>query len=166
MTSTDPRYLFLEYRAELLIYLSHRLGDAEQAEELVQEMYIRFCQSPSLGGIENVRAYLFGMARHIIADTISARSRSRTESISDMELDEYASPYPGPDANAAARQMLEHLAAALDDLPELTRQIFTLNRLYQYSHQEVGDRLGVSSSTVQKHLARALAHVAAQMREH
>ena len=157
---------FLEHRAELLIYLKHRLGDAQLAEEIVQDMYLRYCQTPRLETIQNTRAYLFGMARHMLVDAMRQNQRQRTEQVSDEVLDAFPSPEPSLEEALHARQMLEKLAVLLDRQPELTRQIFTLNRLYQYTHQEVADQLGISVSTVQKHLAKALAQIAAQMREH
>lgn len=58
----------------------------------------------------------------------------------------------------AARRRLRQLEGAVAELPERTRRIFVLNRLHGETYQEIADRLGVSVSTVQKHLMRALAH--------
>ena len=40
-----------------------------------------------------------------------------------------------------------------------TRQVFVLNRVEGLSYDEIATRLGISVSSVQKHLARALQHV-------
>jgi RNA polymerase sigma factor (sigma-70 family) len=48
------------------------------------------------------------------------------------------------------------------ELPERTRQIFVLRRLEGLSYFEIGRRLGVSVSAVEKHMQRAVRHLAAR----
>ncbi len=54
---------------------------------------------------------------------------------------------------------LARLREIVAELPPRTREIFRLNRLEGLTHAEVARRLEISDSSVQKHLARALAHV-------
>ena len=49
----------------------------------------------------------------------------------------------------------------MSELPLRTQQIFRLNRIDGMTYVEVAHRLGISESTVQKHLARAVAHAMA-----
>ena len=51
------------------------------------------------------------------------------------------------------------LKQALAQLPELTREIFRLNRIEGMTHAEVARHLEISDSSVQKHLSKALAYV-------
>jgi len=46
----------------------------------------------------------------------------------------------------------------LNELPPACRDAFLLNRLYDCTHAEIADRLGISTKTVQRHIERALLH--------
>lgn len=64
-----------------------------------------------------------------------------------------------------AQQQRQALKQALAELPVRTQQIFRLNRLEGMTHAEVARQLGISDSSVQKHLAKALAHVMVRLQE-
>lgn len=56
--------------------------------------------------------------------------------------------------------MLGRALIALDALPERTRSIFLLHRIDGYSYPEIADQLGVSRKAVEKHMTRAIKHLA------
>lgn len=64
-----------------------------------------------------------------------------------------------------AQQQRQALKQALAELPERTQQIFRLNRVEGMTHAQVARHLEISDSSVQKHLAKALAHVMQRLRE-
>ncbi|RMX03455.1 sigma-70 family RNA polymerase sigma factor [Corticibacter populi] len=164
----DPHIVFLGHRQELLAWLMRHLREREQAEDVVQELYLRYVQYASTHVIEDSRAYLFQMARNMLIDLRRQQQARPTESLGHDELVLVSAPdtAPGPEQIAAARSRLRQLVACLEQLPELTQQIFLLNRVHDMSYKEVADQLGVSVSTVQKHLTRALAHVTERMKPH
>ena len=53
--------------------------------------------------------------------------------------------------------------ATLDELPERTRQVFVLCRVEGIRQKNVARRLGVSVSAVEKHMIRAIAHLATSL---
>lgn len=63
---------------------------------------------------------------------------------------------PSPDAAAVAREELRSLRAALRTLPRRARRVLLLNRLDGLSYAEIAHALGVSVSTVEKDMIRAL----------
>lgn len=50
-------------------------------------------------------------------------------------------------------------------LPEQCRKVFILKKIYDLSHKEIAERLGISVSTTNQYLAKALARVTAHLRE-
>ena len=60
----------------------------------------------------------------------------------------------------AARQQLGRLVTALDDLSPTTRNIFQRHKFDGRSYGEVATELGISKSSVEKHMMRALRHLA------
>jgi RNA polymerase sigma-70 factor (ECF subfamily) len=61
-----------------------------------------------------------------------------------------------------ARQSLQTAVAALQALPERTRTIFVLRRLEGHAYRDIADQLGISVSAVEKHMVRAVQHLAAR----
>jgi RNA polymerase sigma-70 factor (ECF subfamily) len=44
----------------------------------------------------------------------------------------------------------------VDQLPPLCRRVFVLRKVYRLSHDEIAEVLGVSHSTIEKHVAKGL----------
>ena len=61
------------------------------------------------------------------------------------------------------RRDVERLIAALNELPERSRNAFILARMEGLSHSEIARRLGVSVSAIEKHVIKAAAHLAAKV---
>jgi RNA polymerase sigma-70 factor (ECF subfamily) len=64
-------------------------------------------------------------------------------------------PAPAPDDYAEARQLAALLQDAIARLPERTRETFLLARQHGLSHAEIAEVMRISTSTVEKNLARA-----------
>ena len=63
------------------------------------------------------------------------------------------------------RERLRIFAQALAALPNKTRRIFILHRIDGLTYRDVADRMELSESSVQKHLARALFEVLQRLQD-
>jgi len=63
---------------------------------------------------------------------------------------------PSPERQASSRQELRRAADLIASLPAKCRQAFTLRRVEGLSQRDVARRMGISESTVEKHIGRAL----------
>ena len=61
-----------------------------------------------------------------------------------------------PERAAAVREQLQQVESALNGLPRKCRRAFLLHRTRHLSYQQIADEMGVSVSTVEKHMIRAL----------
>jgi RNA polymerase sigma-70 factor (ECF subfamily) len=79
-----------------------------------------------------------------------------TDSVGDFEgLNVYSNEAPA-DEQIDARLRFESFCAAVDRLPPLCRRVFVLRKVYRLSHDEIAEVLGVSHSTIEKHVAKGL----------
>lgn len=163
---TDPHLAFVTHRQELLAWLTQRVRDGHVAQDLLQELFVRFIEVAATTPVLDARAYLYQMARNMLVDLARQQDARKTSVVAPEELLEVEDAAPRPDQSLAGRQRLQLLAAALQELPELTQQIFMRVRIEDQSYQQVADALGISTSSVQKHLARALAHAMARLPLH
>ncbi len=158
---------FLAYRGEVLAYLTRKLRDAELAADLTQEAFMRLSESEAgaAGAVGNPRAYLYRVAHNLAVDHVRRQNPRRdTAPVSDAVLEEVPDGRPSPEQVLGERQRLDIARSAVLDLPERTRQVFVLARLDGLTYRQVAETLGISESSVQKHLAKAVAHVMQRLR--
>ena len=157
--STELKRLFAAHRGELQAYLTEKLRDAETAADLTQETFVRFAEQSGAAAISQPRSYLYRTAHNLAVDHARQRRRRRTDSMANDDLAHLPEERAGPETIADARERLAQLHALVSKLPERTRQIFVLHRIEGLTYVEVAERLDISMSSVQKHLAMALQHV-------
>lgn len=148
---------FLVHAAELRGFLRRHLQCRETAADVTQQTYLKLLLSPTTEPVQDRRAFLFRVARNLAVDFVRTQRRCASLEAGIKGLYEVTGEEQ-PDLNVLviAQEQLEALRAAVADLPPLTRSVFELSRLQELPRQEVADQLGVSESTVAKHLALAL----------
>jgi RNA polymerase sigma-70 factor (ECF subfamily) len=139
---------------ELKRYLRARIGNGAEAEDLAQEVYLRYLRIGRSEVIRSPEAYLFRIAGNAASEwRMRARNRlpHSQDCLDDMPCDDDA-------AEAIWRaQLAAELTVALDRLPANYRAAVLLHRRHDLTCQEVGTRLGLSTETVRKYLVRAVA---------
>ena len=141
-----------------LIRVCTRLGrPLEDAEDLVQEAYLRFLEYRQTRQVRDEAALL---ARIVTNLAINQYHRQRTVPVSPEELMALELDPALVDAAASAervlsaRERLDQVARTLDRVSHRTCQIFLAHRA-GYSYDEIAAEFSVSHRTVQKHIARA-----------
>jgi len=144
------------HRTALQKYLRRFTAGAEDVEDLVQEAYVRVCALPDGQVVEAPRALLFRIARNLAVDRVRQRVTHATDDVADFEPLNVSSEEAEPDEQVDLRRRFESFCAAVDSLPPLCRRVFVLRKVYQLSHAEIADVLGLSHSTIEKHVAKGL----------
>jgi RNA polymerase sigma factor (sigma-70 family) len=152
------------HRAALHRYLQRFTSGAEDVEDLVQETYVRMYSLPDYRKIESPRALLFRIAHNMAVERARRQSTQATDSVADLELLNVYSTEAPADEQIDARQRFESFCAAVDRLPPLCRRVFVLRKVYRLSHDEIAEVLGVSHSTIEKHVAKGLVRCRDYMR--
>lgn len=157
--------LSFQFRPALNRYFLRRRLRREDAEDAVQEVFVRLSRRKGLASIENIEGYLFETAASVAID-LHRRGRVRSSDRHDVyDEDQHAVADFASDRVVEGRQELALVLAALRELPERSRNVFILARLERLRHAEIARRLGISVSTVEKHVVRALAHLASRLQE-
>ncbi len=63
-----------------------------------------------------------------------------------------------PQRQVETRDQLDHLVAALEQLPPACREAFLMNRIDGLTHAQIAAKLGISTKSVQRYIERALRH--------
>jgi RNA polymerase sigma factor (sigma-70 family) len=150
--------LVARYQQPLLRYFLRRKFPLESAEDCVQDTFVRLSQI-EYASIDDPESYLFAIASSVAVDK-HRRSKSHCADehlpLEDFEL---VSEQPSAARVFEGKEALIQLAAALNELPPRTKEVFLLNRLDGLPRKEVAARLGISLSAMEKHLWRAMVHL-------
>jgi RNA polymerase sigma-70 factor (ECF subfamily) len=148
----------LAYFARLL-KLCRRQGRSRQdAEDLLQEAFLRLHEYRRGSAVRNEEAFL---ARTVANLAIDQYRRDRIVSYATQSLEELegSAPLidagPTPERALAAQQRLAEITRALSAVSHKTCEIFLAQRA-GYSYEEIAADLRISQRTVQKHIARAM----------
>lgn len=165
--SSNLSLVFMTHGAQLRRYLQRRTGDTHTANDLVQDTFVNLLERPEgPGPVQDLRAYLFAMGRNLLVNHLRQEARRKTDPVAPETLAAFAADQPSPEDAVDARLQLERLHMIVREMPRRTREIFVLSRVCGLRQAEVAARLGVSESTVQKHLAMAIAHLTCRLRGH
>lgn len=150
---SSTEQLWTRFREDLTRYLDRRLPSAPVTEDVLQDVFHRIHRSVDrLGDVENVEGWLYGIARHAVADFYRARERSATHA--SETLDEDREPV-APDTYDVHEEVLSWLTPMIEDLPEMYAAPLRMADVDGKSQQEVADALGLSLSGAKSRIQRA-----------
>lgn len=160
---------FIQRQAELKRYFTARVGETE-AEDLVQETYLKVAAITDESDIRNYGAYLYRLGNNVMVDRLRQHRASvarddewrRTTRLIAPSGEEVLDAVP-VDQALVARDRLRHVCDALEELPDTVRATFRRHKFDGLSYAEVAEEFGVSRSLVEKHMMRALKHLIARV---
>lgn len=145
------------YRGELLGYARKHLGDAQAAHDLVQDVFLRVSrQKNGLCGIENPRAWLFHVARNLLADHYR-------QGKAELTLDEIPEPVQALSEPAPVEALSQCLPRVLSELSAADRLVLTFCDLEGHSQPALASHLGISLPAAKSRLQRARQRLRAQL---
>jgi RNA polymerase sigma factor (sigma-70 family) len=150
-----------EYFYRLQRMLVRRGRTREEAEDLIQQAFLKLQEYCDKGG--QVRQTEPFLARTVWRLAINARrDEHRNLYVSEKveELTQIVDTHPTPDEVFTHDECLERMRVALDKLGRRTRTVFLMHRLYGLSYAQIAQNLGLSVSSIEKHIASALAALA------
>lgn len=148
------------YGLALSRYFRKRGCQEATVDDLVQEVFTRLAGRASGAAIENAEAYLMRTASSVWRDFLRKRqSRSHASHI-EYDDDTHALEDFSAEHVYESKETIHQVLAVLNELPVRTRQAFVLCRIEGMKQKAVAKRLGVSVSSVEKHMVKAIAHLA------
>ncbi len=133
------------------------------ADDIVQDVYLNLCSRANIEHWREPRAFLFRTIGNLIIDRWRVQQRQLTYLDNECNTEDIVCPQPNSEGRLYSKQQIARLVDALDQLPEMTRHAFILNRIDGLTHIDIATRLGVSSKTVQRHIEHAMEHCLARM---
>jgi RNA polymerase sigma-70 factor (ECF subfamily) len=146
----------LPHEPALRGWLSGRKIAGLEIDDIVQETYARLITVESVTAITNVRNYMFQTAYSVMVSHIRRAKVVPFQAVSDLDYFEAAALEFSPEDQVADRDELRRLASVIATLPGKIREVFILRRVHGLSQRDVAKTLGLSESTVEKHMSRSI----------
>ena len=147
---------FLECNSFLKKFLAGFLRVQQDVEDVAQEAYLRAYISEQHESIEHPKSFLFRVARNLALTRLAKKSRLITQYIEDAGASVIIETTAVTDEELEADQCLGHYCEAIASLPEKCRQVFLLRKVHGLTHKEIGERMHLSISSVEKYLKQGI----------
>jgi RNA polymerase sigma-70 factor (ECF subfamily) len=147
--NADPREqilaLYDEYRPRLFRYIRSMNLDREQAEEVIQETFMRLTtQLLQRVDIENVQGWVVRVAHNLTVDALKRNDRDAARTFeTPFVLENRVDPTPNPEEAYSKKEQIRRMEIALSTLSPQQRQCFSL-RAEGFRYKDIGLALGIS----------------------
>jgi RNA polymerase sigma-70 factor (ECF subfamily) len=158
------RETILPLEPRLRLYVRHLRRGNTDIDDLVHDTLIRAITTQNWREVSRPWAFLRSIARNLLIDSLRRQKVVTIELTGEWDSNAFADDAPGPEAELLARDELKRLAEAIEGLPPQQRKVFVMRKVQDLNIPTIADRLGLSVSTVEKHLVRALRACALKLR--
>jgi len=142
--------LFRSVYARLVVYAAHYMGDRQEAENIVQMVFIKFWEKRRELKIRSLSNYLTVAVRNACLNEL--RRQKPRYSIDDQ----FNIPDSQAEEELPDETLLKHIREAIDDMPPQRKKIFKMGRFEGLKYKEIASKLGISPKTVEVQMGKAL----------
>lgn len=146
--------LFRKLYAPLVRYAMMHISDQDEAEDVVQQLFVKLWQQRNRYEAEQIKSYLY---RSVYNECVS---RARHSKVKEKYMENHLrqlneSPVQAHEV-AEEKELSRRIGEALETLPEQCGKAFKLSRFHHLSYQEIATVMDISVKTVENHMGRAL----------
>ncbi|MCG9889885.1 MAG: sigma-70 family RNA polymerase sigma factor [Thermosynechococcaceae cyanobacterium MS004] len=151
--------------AGLVYSIAYRvLQNTQEAEDLTQDIFVTFWQSdrfdPQRGALSS---FLGVLTRSRAIDKIRQRNTTQSFLLRWQQTIGEGSTDPSPLEAATTQETQTTIQQAMQQLPDLQRQILELNYYQGFSHGQISEHLGLTPGVVKSRLRQALVQLKTQV---
>ncbi len=140
MTAETFRKDWLPLRDGLYRVAYRLLGSADEAEDAVQDLYLKLWQAgDSLDGVQSPKAYCLTLLRNGCLDRLKSRQVRGRTSMDGVEPEQQ----PDGDGLIADRQKMQAVLGAIEKLSERERTVLKMKVMDELSYEQIGERTGI-----------------------
>lgn len=152
--------LYSTHRAALVDYAAGIVGGRAQAEDVVQDAWLRIEQVERGRLLEEPLRYFYRVVRNLALDRRRAHKREtrRDDSEAIVDIAEILDETASPEDIALARDELKRVIESMAALPERTRTALIMHRIEGSKLREIATHLGISIALAHALVAEGLRH--------
>ena len=145
--------IYRDYKEPVYNYIYRLSNDSSQAQDVVQQTFLKLMTDPGLGDVENIKSYLFTVARNYLYDTWKKKKETLVE---DAGIDIAASADEEElTEELAAKQRQQAVIFCVQRLSDKFRELMILRYMQDLSIQEIASITQLNQSDIKVSLLRA-----------
>lgn len=133
-------------------FMYYKCGDADLAQDFVQESFVKLWQNCAKVIFEKAKSYLFTVANNLFLNNVAHKKVV----LKHQQKGAIHHTNESPEFLMEEQEFMVKLQSAIADLPEKQREVFLLNRIDKKKYREIAELLNVSVKTVEKRMSLAL----------
>jgi len=156
-----------QYGAQLAGFIRSKVGNNEDAKDILQDVWYQFSRITNLDDIENISGWLYNVSRNRITDNYR---KKKPASLEDFKVDDDENSFSfkdilliddsgNPELALFKNLFWEELMSALDELPEKQREVFVLNEMEDKTLKEIAVQTNENLKTIISRKGYAVKHL-------
>lgn len=141
---------FNDYKSQLLGYINHRINNPDDAEDLVQDTFVRLLECGKMLRDDTVKSFIFTIANNLVVDYL--RRYYKKQEIASYMMGSAISVVRSAESDVIAGDLRKHEVLKMSTLPIQRKRIYYMSRFMDMSVDEISEKLSLSRRTVENHL--------------
>ncbi|WP_299101441.1 RNA polymerase sigma factor [uncultured Winogradskyella sp.] len=144
--------IYNTYAKSIRRFLFFKTQDADKAEDILQETFVKLWSNCSNVNYDKVKSYLFSTAHNMFLNDIKHQKVKDNYTKQFNKIDNNESP----EFILLEKEFMEKLEATIATLPDKQREVFLLNRIEKKKYKDIAEQLNISVKAVEKRMHLAL----------
>lgn len=147
---------FDAYYDPLIRYLRARGTSLDVAQDLIQNAFLYVWENrKKINENKSLRSYLYRIAYTRMLNHIKSRDKFDDDAVPH----EFERTSEHPEEALKAKDLMEMVQKAIEEMPEKRRAVFELCFLQEFTYKETADMMKISKNTVENHMSKAFKEV-------
>ena len=147
---------FMEQQRPLKAFISRFIRGPQDIDDIAQETFIRAFLAEQKGDIQHPKAYIYRVARNLAFETLAKKSIQLTSYIEDSCDQSLLQSGEDIEHKAIVMEKFDRVKIAIAEMPPQCQRVFIMHKVYGFKYREISQQLGISVSTVEKHMMTGL----------
>ncbi|WP_308756235.1 sigma-70 family RNA polymerase sigma factor [uncultured Bacteroides sp.] len=141
---------YREYKQPVFLYLYKKLGNKEEAEDMVQEAFLRLLDYSRMLRKDTVRCFLFTIAKNLVMDYL--RRYYRRQEMLSFLMEEGAGSVSDVESKVIAAELQGLEIMKVQALPPCRKQAYVMSRFEDKTADDIALALNISKRTAERHI--------------
>lgn len=138
---------YVAYRPLVFRYITRKLNGCPDAEDLVQDAFLRLLEYRSMLRPETVRSFLYTIVRNLVTDYL--RRHYKKQEVMAYMMEGMSSSIVDVENIVIAKDLLSQEKRCVDQLSSKIRKIYSLSRFEEKTASEIAEELNIPKRTVE-----------------
>ena len=147
---------FIHYREQLVGAIRSIVRSADDIEDIVQETVVKSYEAELKQEIRYERTYMLRTARNLALNHVTKACERQNQSLDEMDVVPQNLTSDELEKQVESKERFLNFCRATDTLSVEVKRVFLLKKVYGMSQRDIADYIGLSESTVEKHVAKGL----------